>query len=55
MEFMYLFELGFSLDIYLRVRFLDHMGILFLFSIVTAPIYIPTNRAYVVSLELPPL
>ena len=35
MEFMYLFELEFSLDIYLRVRLLDHMGILFLRNLCT--------------------
>ena len=51
---MYLFELVFlfSLEIYSAVELLDHMAVLFLvfwgtsilFSIVAAPIYIPTNR-----------
>ena len=48
---MYLFELCFFPDIYPGVRLLDHMVALFLdfketsilFSIVAAPIYIPTN------------
>ena len=48
---MYLFELEFSLDISLGVGILDDMVTLFLvfkgtsilFSIVAAPIYIPTN------------
>ena len=49
---MYLFELWFSLDICPGFGLLDHMTTLFLalwgnfilFSIMTAPIYIPTNR-----------
>ena len=50
--YMYLSELCVSLDICPGVRLLDHMVVLFLvfkrtsilFSIVAAPIYIPTNR-----------
>ena len=51
--YMYLFELGFAfLDIYLGVELLSHMvalflvfwGIPILFSIVTTPIYSPSNR-----------
>ena len=50
--YMYLFEVLFSPDICPGVGFLDHMTSLFLvfwgssipFSIVAAPIYIPTNR-----------
>ena len=50
---MYLFELEFSPDICLEVELLDHMATLFLvfkgnplmFSIVVAPVYIPTSSA----------